>query len=96
MVKLKNEYKQNAKIFKALCDEKRLAILDILKNGEHCACSLLEKLELTQSGLSYHMKILTESQIVIARQDGKWTYYKISDEGRKYASTLLLQLTEIK
>ena len=65
-------YQKNAKVFKALCDEKRLAILEQLRSGEKCACILLEQLDLTQSGLSYHMKILCESGIVSSRQEGKW------------------------
>ncbi|EGL49394.1 transcriptional regulator, ArsR family, partial [Streptococcus dysgalactiae subsp. equisimilis SK1249] len=66
---------KTAKIFKAFSVAIRLEILDLLKNGEECACDLLEKLDLTQSGLSYHMKILIESGIVTAREDGKWVYY---------------------
>ena len=72
--------KQIADTFKALSDEKRIDILQLLQNGEQCACVLLEKLNLTQSGLSYHMKILTNSQIIESRQVGKWTYYKISEK----------------
>lgn len=59
-----NEMQKNAKVFKALCDPNRLAILELLRSGEKCACVLLEQLELKQSGLSYHMKILCESGIV--------------------------------
>ena len=51
-------YQEQAKVFKALCDPKRLAILEQLRSGEKCACVLQETLDLTQSGLSYHMKIL--------------------------------------
>ena len=49
------------KVFKALCDPKRLAILEQLRSGEKCACVLQEPMDLTQSGLSYHMKILCDS-----------------------------------
>ena len=61
--------KQIADTFKALSDEKRIDILQLLQNGEQCACVLLEKLNLTQSGLSYHMKILTNSKIIESRQE---------------------------
>lgn len=80
-------------VFKAFCDEKRLSILKLLHGGEKCACVLLEKLELGQSGLSYHMKVLVESGIVESRQEGKWTHYKISEKGSAYAVTLLKELT---
>lgn len=86
-------YQENAKVFKALCDPKRLAILELLRSGEKCACVLLEKLAVTQSGLSYHMKILCESGIVASRQEGKWTHYRLSEAGRDRAIDLLRQLT---
>jgi DNA-binding transcriptional ArsR family regulator len=37
-----DDYSKDVKIFKALCDEKRLAILNHLKSGEKCACVLIE------------------------------------------------------
>ncbi|WP_066636314.1 ArsR/SmtB family transcription factor [Desulfolucanica intricata] len=90
---MKTVYKEHAKVFKAFCDEKRLRILDLLCGGEKCACILLEQLDLGQSGLSYHMKILVESGIVESRQEGKWTHYKISEKGSDYAIALLKELT---
>ena len=90
---MKSVYKEHAKVFKAFCDENRLQILDLLRGGEKCACVLLEQLDLGQSGLSYHMKILVESGVVESRQEGKWTYYKISKKGRNYAINLLKEIT---
>ena len=87
------EMQKNAKVFKALCDPNRLAILELLRSGEKCACVLLERLDLKQSGLSYHMKILCESGIVVSRQEGKWTHYRLSGEGRDRAVELLKELT---
>lgn len=86
-------YQENAKIFKAFCDPKRLAVLDQLRTGEKCACVLMELLNLTQSGLSYHMKILCESGIVSSRQEGRWIYYQLNPSGRDLALTLLKELT---
>lgn len=78
-------YQEDAKVFKALCDPKRLAILEQLRSGEKCACVLQEPMDLTQSGLSYHMKILCDSGIVVSRQEGKWTYYRLSATGGTWA-----------
>lgn len=86
-------YEELAKIFKALCDEKRQKIIELLKNGEQCACVLLEQLDMPQSTLSYHMKILCESGIVEGRDEGKWTYYHISGEGSQKAVALLTEIT---
>ena len=77
-------YQESARVFKALCDPKRLAILEQLRSGEKCACVLQEPMDLTQSGLSYHMKILCDSGLVMSRQEGT---------GRDEALKLLLALT---
>ena len=82
-------YQEDAKVFKALCDPKRLAILEQLRSGEKCACVLQEPMDLTQSGLSYHMKILCDSGIVTSRQEGKWTYYRLSVSGGAWAQERL-------
>lgn len=86
-------YQEQARVFKALCDPKRLTILEQLRSGEKCACVLLEPMDLTQSGLSYHMKILCDSGLVVSRQEGKWTHYRLSGEGRERAVELLKALT---
>ena len=86
-------HQENAKVFKALCDPKRLAILEQLRSGEKCACVLQEPMDLTQSGLSYHMKILCDSGLVVSRQEGKWTHYRLSEAGRNKAVRLLLAIT---
>lgn len=88
-----NTHEENAKVFKAFCDEKRLAILALLRSGEKCACVLIEKMEIGQSSLSYHMKILCESGLVESRQEGKWTHYRLSEQGSQYAAELLIKLT---
>lgn len=93
MISLENIHKNNAKVFKALCDEKRLAILEQLRSGEKCACVLIDLMNIGQSSLSYHMKILCESGIVDSRQEGKWTHYHLSKSGSEYAAQLLQKLT---
>jgi ArsR family transcriptional regulator len=84
---------KNANVFKAFCDEKRLAILELLRSGEKCACVLIDQMEIGQSSLSYHMKILCESGIVESRQEGKWTHYKIVEQGSHEAMLLLKAIT---
>lgn len=90
---MESVHKKNAKVFKAFCDEKRLAILELLQSGEKCACVLIDELGIGQSGLSYHMKILCESGVVDSRQEGKWTHYKISNQGCNAALELLKTVT---
>ena len=52
--------KRIADIFKGFCDENRIKIIRFLKDGEKCACKLLENLNITQPTLSHHMKILVD------------------------------------
>lgn len=89
-------HERNSLVFKALCDEKRLRIIGLLQSGEQCVCVLIDQVGLPQSTLSYHLKILCESGIVEGRQEGKWTYYRISMEGSERAKLLLDQLTRVE
>jgi ArsR family transcriptional regulator len=90
---MESSYEQDARVFKALCDPRRLAILERLRSGEKCACVLQADMDIGQSGLSYHMKVLCDSGLVESRQEGKWTHYRLSDAGREYALLLLRKLT---
>ena len=92
---METRHANNAKVFKAFCDEKRLHIIEQLQSGEKCACVLLENLNISQPTLSHHMKILCESGIVTGRKEGKWTHYSISSEGVEAAQTLLTRLTTV-
>lgn len=66
-----------AQRFRALSDEKRLRILQLLSGGERCVCELTEPLEAGQSLLSFHMKTLKEAGLVCDRRDGRWIHYSI-------------------
>ncbi len=73
-------YKTYADIFKALSDETRLRIVDMLSCSELSACDILQSFSLSQSTLSYHMKILVEAGVVKSRREGLWTRYSINEE----------------
>ena len=86
------DYKKTANLFKALDDENRLQIMEISKDGEKCACKLLEALQISQPTLSHHMKILCDAELVSGRKEGKWMYYSLSKAGIKNAKTYLKEL----
>ena len=89
-----SSYKETARVFKAFCDENRLQILEMLRSGEKCACMLLDELQISQSTLSHHMKILCDAGIVQGRKEGKWVHYSIDPAGAEHARKLLnLQIT---
>lgn len=75
---MKYNYSEYVPIFKAFADESRLKIVDMLSCGEMCACDILENFNITQPTLSYHMKILTDCEIVNARKDGSWMKYSLN------------------
>jgi ArsR family transcriptional regulator, arsenate/arsenite/antimonite-responsive transcriptional repressor len=69
-----------AELFHALSDETRVAILDMLRDGERCVCDLQTDLDAAQSRLSFHLKVLREAGLVTDRKEGRWSYYSIAPE----------------
>jgi ArsR family transcriptional regulator len=66
--------------FRALSDETRLKIVDLLRGGERCVCELTDALDLGQSLLSFHLKTLKDAGLVHDRRDGRWAYYSLDPE----------------
>jgi ArsR family transcriptional regulator len=66
------------KFLKALADETRLRIVNLLSNQELNVNEIVEILNLGQSRISRHLKILTDSGILKSRRDGLWVFYKLS------------------
>ena len=89
---MNGQYKEQAIIFKAFCDENRLMILEMLRDGEKCACVLLERLNISQSTLSHHMKILVDSGIVVSRKDGKWRNSPFQRRAQSLQKSCLMRL----
>ncbi len=76
-------------VCRALSDETRLKIIALLQSGEQCACHISDALCLSQSKLSYHMKVLCSSKIVTCSYSGKWSFYKIDYNYCKSALELI-------
>ena len=64
--------------FHALSDPLRMEILARLREAELCVCDLCEELNLAQSKLSFHLKILKKAGLVQSRAEGRWTYYRLN------------------
>ncbi|MCD7819302.1 MAG: metalloregulator ArsR/SmtB family transcription factor [Lachnospiraceae bacterium] len=64
-------------IFRALSDENRVKILNLLSEREMCTSELLDSLDIVQSTMSHHMKVLCETGLVSSRKEGKRTCYTI-------------------
>lgn len=93
---MKDNYTYSSKIFKALSDPKRIMILEVLQNGELCACKILERFDMAQSTLSHHMKLLQESGFVKGRSEGKWVHYSLDPDGFKIAKKMIIELSTTK
>lgn len=75
---MNKKYIVQARIFKAMSDENRLKILDLLKEKPYTASELLDEMDFGQSTLSHHMKILQNAEIVHSRKNGKWIIYSLA------------------
>jgi ArsR family transcriptional regulator len=64
-------------ILTALCDPTRRAALALVwDGGEHCACELMARLDVSQSRISRHMKVLREAGLVLDRRDAQWVRFR--------------------
>jgi ArsR family transcriptional regulator len=67
--------------FKALADKKRLKIMnEIVNKGTVCVCDLCEIVEMPQSKLSYHLKILLDANLIRKTTRGTWSYYELNSK----------------
>jgi Predicted transcriptional regulators len=74
-----------ASCFKSLSDELRLNILfHIYQNGEKCVCELTDHFKISQSALSYHLKILSDNELIIKRQEAVWNLYSLNKKHYMY------------
>lgn len=68
-------------IFKAFADEKRLQILhELRQRGNTCVCDLCDIVDMPQSKLSYHLKILLDAGLIKKETRGTWSYYETNQD----------------
>lgn len=80
-------------IFKALGDENRLRIVNLLINAELCVCEIETILEMTQSNVSRHLNKLKNAGIINSFKDAQWVHYRLND---KYIKKYDLMINQIK
>ncbi len=72
-------FEHYASAFKALADPKRLKLMnELCTRGQVCVCDLCEIMEMPQSKLSYHLKILMDADLITQEKKGKWNYYELN------------------
>ena len=68
-----------ASIFQALAHPTRIAIIEVLRDGELSAGAIIERLAIDQSNASQHLSILRARQIVTSRKEGNQVFYTVRD-----------------
>ncbi|UCB43700.1 MAG: winged helix-turn-helix transcriptional regulator [Dehalococcoidales bacterium] len=80
------------KVSKALSDETRLRILNILLERECCVCEVMQALEISQSRASRNLGILEDAGFLTARREGTWMLYSLSESSENRIATALTPL----
>ena len=80
-------------LLKALADPLRLQIVTCLSEGERCVCDLTDELDLAQSRLSFHLKVLKDCGLLRDRQSGRWVYYRLQPDAIEDLQSWLGSLT---
>ena len=77
-------------VLKALSDETRLRILNLLYEQELCVCDIMETLQITQAKASRHLIYLKNAGLVKDRKHAQWAYYSLAkDESLKFIDCLV-------
>ena len=74
---------------KALSDETRLRILNLLLERECCVCEVMQVLDISQTRASRNLNILLDAGFLKVRKEGLWAYYSIDTDSANYLSLLL-------
>ena len=80
-----------AKTFKALSDETRLRILNLLLERECCVCEVMQALNISQPRASRNLSALYDAGFLNLRREGLWAVYSIDKEGLKEHYTDLVE-----
>ena len=71
---------RTAEFYKALSDYSRFKIIYSLMNGEKCVSEVMEEVNMSQTAVSYQLKLLRQMRLVKYRRQGQSKYYSIDDE----------------
>jgi ArsR family transcriptional regulator len=68
------------KVFKALSDETRLRILNVLLEREWCVCEVMQALEISQTRASRNLSVLYDAGLLKMHRDGCWVLYSVDED----------------
>jgi len=79
-------------LFSALADRTRLRLINLIGDSEVCVCFLVEILKTSQQKISRHLAYLRQARVVIARREGKWMHYSLSEPPDEHAAHILREV----
>lgn len=82
-------------ILKALSDQTRLRIVNLLTTGELCVCDLISVLSLPQSTISRHIAKLRSLGLVEDRREGRWIFYSLGPTWDRNLSGLKMHIESL-
>ena len=85
------EMREVVKAFKALSDETRLRILNLLLERECCVCEVMQALNISQPSASRNLSTLYYAGFLNLRREGLWALYSIDKDGLKEYYTELVE-----
>ncbi|MFH1484505.1 MAG: metalloregulator ArsR/SmtB family transcription factor [Chloroflexota bacterium] len=83
------------KATKALSDETRLRILNLLMDRECCVCEVMQALDISQTRASRNLSALYDAGFLKSRREGLWALYSLDKKGMKEYSSHLLEAVKI-
>lgn len=89
-MKLKDRYMEL--LFKALADQTRLRLINLMGETEVCVCFFVEILKTNQPKISRHLAYLRKAGVVSARREGKWMHYRIVEPSDPHAARIFKEV----
>lgn len=81
-----------ALLFKALADQTRLRLINLIGDDEICVCFFVEVLKTNQPKISRHLAYLKRAGVVAARREGKWMHYRLVEPDDPHAASIFREV----
>jgi len=81
-----------ALLFKALADQTRLRLINLIGDDEVCVCFFVEVLKTNQPKISRHLAYLKRAGVVAARREGKWMHYRLVEPADPHAARIFREV----
>src|SRR5436309_10611655 len=79
-------------LFKALDDDTRLRLINLIGDSEVCVCFFVKILKTSQPKISRHLAYLRRAKIATARREGKWMHYRLTEPPDEHAARIFREV----